>query len=166
MLHYWYSLVCLIFTYFSKFEQTWIDESNSITKTPSEPRTNKTRRRYKRKIKHGIFEISWSILLMEILTNLQSVYLQLPPYWKILRGYSIAEKKWLLKLKSMNIDSLGIFCCLRGRNRPNQVEYKDESPDVVLDKQFIGNVLLREWNISVVLSILCYVHFRWTWLCL
>lgn len=39
----------------------------------------------------------------------------------------------------MNIDGMSIFCCFRHRNRAEQVELKDESPDVVLDKYFVGD---------------------------
>ena len=42
----------------------------------------------------------------------------------------------------MNIDGIRILCCLRRPKLPNQGEPEvDQSPDVVLDKQFIGNVL-------------------------
>ena len=48
-----------------------------------------------------------------------------------------------IALWEMNIDGLRIFCCLRRPNLQNHVENEDDqSPDVVLDKQFIGNVWL------------------------
>lgn len=54
------------------------------------------------------------------------------------RGYAAEVNKCVYK--RMNIDGLSIFCCLRNRDRAEQVQLSDESPDVVLDKHFIGNV--------------------------